>query len=248
MTPSARTSQGSVSPWPTSVARITQKVRKSRRSRFGVSSGSARAVASETTPRMPAQPMMSTSDQLLPVAEHAEHGKAERGRRDPEQADHDHHGADQRAEPDGGPERAVGEAGQDRRELEADQQEDQAVQREDQHVPDGAGADPDLRVHDPRRPPPEAEAGRDDREDAGDVKPLGGEVRRERGQQRDDDLDGRVGDAAPEQRDDRADGDADQDAAGADDRRTGGRRRSTRTRRSPSRRRRTGRRSGPWRR
>ena len=47
-------SHGSVRPWPTSVARITQKVRKMIRSRSGKSaSGRARAAASETAPRMP---------------------------------------------------------------------------------------------------------------------------------------------------------------------------------------------------
>ena len=51
--PSRRMSHGSVRPWPTSVARITQKVRKRRRSRCGKSSGRARAAASETAPRMP---------------------------------------------------------------------------------------------------------------------------------------------------------------------------------------------------
>ena len=53
--------KGRVSPCPTSVARITEKVRKRIRSRPGngapasVSSGSARAAASETAPRIPAQ-------------------------------------------------------------------------------------------------------------------------------------------------------------------------------------------------
>ena len=54
-------SQGSVSPWPTSVATITQKVRNRIRSRDGKSGGSARAAASETTPRMPAQDTMNTA-------------------------------------------------------------------------------------------------------------------------------------------------------------------------------------------
>jgi hypothetical protein len=48
---------GSVRPCPTSVARITAKVRKMIRSRSGKPVGSARAAASETTPRIPAHAM-----------------------------------------------------------------------------------------------------------------------------------------------------------------------------------------------
>ena len=56
-------SAGSVSPWPTSVARITQKVRKMTRSRCGnrTSIGRARAAARETAPRMPAHEMTKTA-------------------------------------------------------------------------------------------------------------------------------------------------------------------------------------------
>ena len=53
--PSARMSTGSVRPWRTSVAMITVKVRNWIRLRSGKSTGRARAAASETTPRMPAQ-------------------------------------------------------------------------------------------------------------------------------------------------------------------------------------------------
>ena len=54
-------SHGSVSPWPTSVATMTQNVRYRMRSRCGKSTGRARAAASETTPRMPAHDTMNTA-------------------------------------------------------------------------------------------------------------------------------------------------------------------------------------------
>ena len=61
---------GSVRPWPTSVTRITEKVRKRIRSRPGngvpasVLSGSASAAASETAPRIPAQETKTAPRQL----------------------------------------------------------------------------------------------------------------------------------------------------------------------------------------
>ena len=48
-----RSTAGRVSPWPTSVTRITAKVTSRIRFRSGKSAGSARAAASETAPRRP---------------------------------------------------------------------------------------------------------------------------------------------------------------------------------------------------
>ena len=64
--PSARTRSGSVRPWKTSVTRMTQNERKMISLRPGkgapeaVESGSARAAASDTTPRMPDHAMIAT--------------------------------------------------------------------------------------------------------------------------------------------------------------------------------------------
>ena len=54
--PSRRTSQGSVSPWMSSVPRGDENATSSSTSRCRASSGIAKAAASVTTPRMPAQP------------------------------------------------------------------------------------------------------------------------------------------------------------------------------------------------
>ena len=62
--------KGRVSPCPTSVTRMTEKVRKRIRSRPGndapasVSSGSASAAASDSAPRMPAQERKTAPCQL----------------------------------------------------------------------------------------------------------------------------------------------------------------------------------------
>ena len=63
-TPSQRISGGSVSPCSTSVTKITANVRKMSRSRCWKSNGSASAAASETAPRMPAQPTIVRPCQL----------------------------------------------------------------------------------------------------------------------------------------------------------------------------------------
>ena len=54
-------SHGRLSPWPTSVAAMTQNVRHRMRSRCGKSGASARAAARDTTPRIPAQDTMNTA-------------------------------------------------------------------------------------------------------------------------------------------------------------------------------------------
>ena len=63
-TPDQRITAGSVSPCSTSVAKITPKVMNSSWSRAGKSAGSASAAASETAPRMPAQPTTTRPRQL----------------------------------------------------------------------------------------------------------------------------------------------------------------------------------------
>ena len=77
-----RNTQGNVSPCPTRVTRITQIVRKMSRSRSwngapeAVVKGSARAAASETTPRMPAQESTTSSRQAVRVSARERRGWA----------------------------------------------------------------------------------------------------------------------------------------------------------------------------
>ena len=79
-TPSARISGGSVSPCSTSVAKITANVRKMIRSRCGKSAASASAAASETAPRMPAQPIdRSARCQVAAARAHATRAGRARG-------------------------------------------------------------------------------------------------------------------------------------------------------------------------
>ena len=127
-TPSRRTSHGSVRPWPTSVARMTQNVRKMIRSRSGKSvSGSARAAASETTPRIPAQETTKTARgggdgsraRIFALSQPRQVGRRE----DPHDPGDDDRQADRDARPISSAARRPRQVGEDRRQLQPDEHE-----------------------------------------------------------------------------------------------------------------------------
>ena len=75
-TRSTRSSHGNESPCPTSVTTMTHTVRKSSRSRSGNVKGSDSAAASETTPRMPAHEITTSSRQAVRLSRNGRRGWA----------------------------------------------------------------------------------------------------------------------------------------------------------------------------
>ncbi len=157
---------------------MTPKVTKRIRSRPGkaapesVVSGIARAAASDTAPRIPAQELTIRSRQVerfaflrWPAVDQAQqHGRPEA----PGEADRDH---DQRGEQRvpgrlAGTEVGVAEAVDDLRQLQPDQDEERRVEQEGEDFPDGLGLQPGLRALQFRRAVAEVEAAGDGGEDA----------------------------------------------------------------------------------
>ena len=142
--PSRRTSGASVSPCTTSVASTTAKAVSTIRSRCGKSAGSAKAVASVTSPRMPHQPIRTDSRGSA-----ARPSPAERGEPAGEPAVGEHPGhahddeADDHRQREAGrlAQASRGHAADDGARLQAHQQEGEHVEQEDRGVPDREAVD-----------------------------------------------------------------------------------------------------------
>ena len=187
---------GSVSPCPTSVARITANVRKTIRSRPGNGVAAVRlerqrqrgrerhgAAHSGPGDEDGAAPVGHPPDDPLRRVQHRE---------DPREAQDDHREAHERGVAE---EPRRGDALQrveDDRELEADEHEEERVEEVLDDLPDGERLKPDLRRRELRRVPAEVDAGRHRREDGRDAEQLGREEREVPGEERDRDLGGRV--------------------------------------------------------
>ena len=100
-----------------------------------------------------------------------------------------------------------------RRDLEPDGEKHDAVQKEDQALPDRAAGEARFGAHDLRRPPADEESRGHRGQDAGDTERFRREVRRVGREQRDGDLDGRIGDASTYPHRDPAHDESDEDAA-----------------------------------
>ena len=220
-----RTTNGSVRPWPTSVARITAKVSSRIRLRSGKSSGSASAAASDTAPRSPDQPTRNVSRQASAGSRSAIRRRGESGsrldRKTHDEAGHDGGRTDEDARCPGtragrsrsAPARMSGSA-------RPEQHEHEAVEDERDHLPDRQPEDAAVgREHRPQPAPdhqPRGDDGEHAREvqlDARNLQLLGRQVGGVRDQQRDHDLDGRIVEPAHDLRHDPADDEADRDAA-----------------------------------
>ena len=222
--PSRPMTHGSVSPWPTSVARITQKVRKMMRFRSGNgvgAIGSASAAASETAPRIPAQAMTTTAARGGDGSRSRIRALRTRGRYVAGKTHTMRATITVRlmATPSAmsSPVRVRGEPFDDVRELEADEHEQEAVDQEVDDGPDAGPEQPTVGREGPSGASSGDQTGRDRREDPADADRLRRQVRGDRRDQRQDDLERRVPGAAPRPGHEQADDDADGDPADPDD-------------------------------
>ena len=223
-TPRRRIRYGSVSPWPTTVTRISAKVMNRIRSRSGsgapasVSSGSASAAASETAPRIPAQAdtirgraptrRARCCGPAIQRPDHVGHREHER------EAGTDHGGADERRVADQLAGRVGVEPVGDHRQLQPDQDEQRGVEEEDEDLPDREALQARLRRDQLGRPPAEVDAGGDGRQHAREAELVGRDEGRVGREQRDRDLGRRVVEPAPDLGDHEADDQPDRDPAG----------------------------------
>ena len=145
---------GSVRPCSTSVAMITQNVMKMMNERCGkgsplsIVSGSARAAASETAPRRPAQPISvgcchGGRDRARGCARPA---RGRTGRIDPHEARHDHRPGDDRAVGEQRAGRAALQRVEDRAQLQPDKAEEDGVEQEREDLPDRVALEPRCNV------------------------------------------------------------------------------------------------------
>ena len=172
---------------------MTANVRKTRKLRAGNGlpsasvNGSESAAASETTPRIPAQPTIVTPCQGGYGCVFRKLSERNRGRYAPgnihDEAD-DHHRAERRehAVHDGGP--GAVEAVEDHRELEPDEDEHERVEQEHERLPDRGSLESRRGRPDVRHVAPLQQPAHDHGEDARDVQPFRHDVDEEREENR----------------------------------------------------------------
>ena len=169
-----RRTSGSVSPWPTSVTRITANVSSRMRFRSGNVAGSASAAASETAPRRPGpaddEGQPPGEARVAPRDHPPRRSGQEAGREDPDEAGRRRPPPMTSAtRPRTSAGRARPEPREDLRQLQADQDEHEAVEDEPDHLPGAQPQDPAARRQDRPETAADDEAGGDGREDARQV-------------------------------------------------------------------------------
>ena len=169
---SLRSSGASVSPWPSSVTRITPNVSSRISGRSSTSSGTESAAASEIAPRMPAQPTATRSRHVSP--------KPACGT----QREGHPHRDDREADDDAPARRAARRRARSAScgACRPSRMNSSASSPSDHHAPEGDAREPRAGVERGVRVPAGVDAGDDRAEHAGDVQLLGDDVAGVRGE------------------------------------------------------------------